>query len=139
MRKSPLFRSLHRPICPRLTGVQFLFMNLSRTFQTTVHRKGPMMKDTKVHTCAQDDLFRYTSGRWLINEEHQLKQRYVKFDINNLCSQAASLFGPETKCVQIVKLEGNFNKAFILTMDDGNEIIAKIPCPNAGIPIFQQV
>lgn len=34
--------------------------------------------------------------------------------------------------MHIVKLEGNFNKAFLLTMDDGNEVIAKIPCPNAG-------
>lgn len=57
MRKSPLFRSLHRPICPRLTGVQFLFMNLSRTFQTTVHRKGPMMKDTSLSI----HFFRFTT------------------------------------------------------------------------------
>lgn len=89
-----------------------------------------------VDTRDQDGLFRYTSGRWLINEEHQQKQRYVNFNISNLCSQAAALFGPGTKCVHIVKLEGNFNKAFLLTMDDGNEVIAKIPCPNAGTPLL---
>ncbi|KAJ5171227.1 uncharacterized protein N7500_004010 [Penicillium coprophilum] len=79
--------------------------------------------------CVQDGLFRYTSGRWLINEEHQLKKRYVKFNINNICSQVASLFGPGTEC-------GNFNKAFFLTMNDGNEVIVKIPCPNAGAPLL---
>ncbi|KAL4758252.1 uncharacterized protein BDW70DRAFT_152607 [Aspergillus foveolatus] len=115
MRKLPLFRSLHRPIHSRLA--------LSRDFQKTERRRGPMMSDTSL----------YTSGRWLINKEHQLKQRYVKFTIDNLCSQASSLFGPETKCVRIVKLEGNFNKAFLLTIDDGNEVIAKIPCANAGM------
>ncbi|RAL05584.1 phosphotransferase family protein [Aspergillus ibericus CBS 121593] len=82
----------------------------------------------------QGELFRYTSGRWLINEEHQLEQRFVKFDMESLCRQAVSLFSKATKCVCIVKLEGNFNKAFLLTMDDGNEVIAKIPCPNAGTP-----
>ncbi|PGH23787.1 hypothetical protein AJ80_02217 [Polytolypa hystricis UAMH7299] len=83
---------------------------------------------------AQDELFRYTSGRWLINEEQQLEQRFVKFNINSLCRKAASLFRDTTECVRIVKMEGNFNKAFLLTMDDGNEVIAKIPCPNAGAP-----
>jgi hypothetical protein len=31
------------------------------------------------------------------------------------------------KCV-----EGQFNKVFILTMDNGDEVVAKIPNPNAG-------
>lgn len=30
--------------------------------------------------------------------------------------------------------EGNFNKAFLLKMDDGKEVVAKLPNPNAGIP-----
>lgn len=34
------------------------------------------------------------------------------------------------KCV-----EGQFNKVFILTMDDGDEVVAKLPNPNAG-PAF---
>ncbi|GAQ35663.1 hypothetical protein AtubIFM54640_007903 [Aspergillus tubingensis] len=33
-------------------------------------------------------------------------------------------------------MEGNFSKAFLLTMDDGNEVIAKIPCPSAGPPVL---
>jgi hypothetical protein len=57
----------------------------------------------------------------------------VKFDIDNICPQATSLFGPETTCVRIIKLEGNFNKAFLITMSDGNEVIAKIPCANDGL------
>lgn len=31
------------------------------------------------------------------------------------------------KCV-----EGQFNKAFLMTMNDGTEVLAKIPNPNAG-------
>ncbi len=32
--------------------------------------------------------------------------------------------------------EGNFNQAFLLRMDDGQEVVAKIPNPNAGRPHF---
>lgn len=34
---------------------------------------------------------------------------------------------------QVLKCqEGLYNKAFILAMDDGSEILAKLPCPAAG-------
>ncbi|KAF2132436.1 phosphotransferase enzyme family protein [Dothidotthia symphoricarpi CBS 119687] len=40
-------------------------------------------------------------------------------------------------CVKIEKLpEGNFNKVFLLSMDDGQELIAKLPNPNAGLAHF---
>ena len=29
-----------------------------------------------------------------------------------------------------------FNKAFLLSMEDGREVVAKVPNPNAGIPHF---
>jgi hypothetical protein len=36
-------------------------------------------------------------------------------------------------CVIVEKLaEGMFNKVFLMTMDDGREVIAKVPNPNAG-------
>jgi hypothetical protein len=39
--------------------------------------------------------------------------------------------------VKVVKIsEGQFNKAFLLTMDDEREVIAKLPNPNAGLPHF---
>ncbi|EPS30223.1 hypothetical protein PDE_05173 [Penicillium oxalicum 114-2] len=81
-----------------------------------------------------EDLFRYTSGRWLVDEKAQQQLRYVKFDLENRCRLAAAQFDDSTECVRVVKLEGNFNKAFLLTMNDGNEIISNIPCPNAGPP-----
>jgi hypothetical protein len=30
--------------------------------------------------------------------------------------------------------EGNFNKVLLLSIDDGKEVVAKIPNPNAGLP-----
>jgi len=53
-----------------------------------------------------------------------------------LCRLAAIAIGSKS-CVQVVKVsEGQFNKVFLLTMDDGREVIAKLPNPNAGRPYF---
>ena len=39
--------------------------------------------------------------------------------------------------VKVLKcVEGQYNKAFLLTMDDGMEVFAKIPNPNAGPRFF---
>ena len=71
-----------------------------------------------------------------VREREQLTARYVKFDIRKLCRLAASTIGSES-CVQVMKIsEGQFNKVFLLTMDDGRGVIAKLPNPNAGRPRF---
>ncbi|KAM5441747.1 hypothetical protein MferCBS31731_003007 [Microsporum ferrugineum] len=112
-----------RSICPRILGCRW-----SSTFVQP--NKATTIKDTV--SIEPADLFNYTSGRWLINEEFQRARRYVAFNINRLCGRAASLFSNDTSVINVRKLEGNFNKALILTMDNGKEVIAKIPCPNAG-------
>jgi hypothetical protein len=83
-----------------------------------------------------DALHRFTSGRWLWGEREQLAARYLKFDMKKLFRLAASAIGSES-CVQIEKIsEGQYNKVFLLTMNDGREVIAKLPNPNAGRPHF---
>ncbi|OJJ37807.1 hypothetical protein ASPWEDRAFT_171269 [Aspergillus wentii DTO 134E9] len=81
-------------------------------------------------------LNRFTSGRWLWNERGQFACRYVKFDLSALLQLAASAVGSRS-CTHVLKIsEGQYNKVFQLTMDDGREIIAKLPNPNAGRPHF---
>lgn len=81
-------------------------------------------------------LNRFTSGRWLWNEQQQLACRYVEFDLSALLQLAASAVGSRS-CTQVLKiLEGQYNKVFEITMDDGRELIAKLPNPNAGRPHF---
>ncbi|KAJ5551863.1 hypothetical protein N7461_006561 [Penicillium sp. DV-2018c] len=61
-----------------------------------------------------EHFFRYTSGRWLWDEEQQLRD----------------------SCISITKLgEGGYNKVFRLIMNDGKTVLARIPNPNAG-PAF---
>jgi hypothetical protein len=81
-----------------------------------------------------EDFYRYTSGRWLWDEQSQLRDRYKRFSVSELKRIAAKSIGAQT-CVSISKLaEGGFNKVFRLVMDDGTVVIARIPNPNAGPP-----
>ncbi|OOF93890.1 hypothetical protein ASPCADRAFT_132231 [Aspergillus carbonarius ITEM 5010] len=73
------------------------------------------------------DFFSYTAGRYLYNENLRFQERYVEFNVEALRRIAASVVGSK-QVVQLRKLaEGGFNRVFILTMDDGLEVIAKIP------------
>ncbi|CDM36459.1 hypothetical protein DTO013E5_6890 [Penicillium roqueforti] len=81
-------------------------------------------------------MYHYTSGRWLWNEKEQLSRRYVKFNLAELVKIATRATGSKS-CVEVQKLpEGNFSKVFLLTMEDGKEVIAKLPNPNAGPQYF---
>ncbi|KAB8069135.1 hypothetical protein BDV29DRAFT_195102 [Aspergillus leporis] len=66
------------------------------------------------------ELYRYTGGRWLGDEERHLRNRYKRFNI------------PELKRIGAENIEGGFNKVFRLVMDNGVSVIARIPYPNVG-------
>ncbi|PGG95578.1 hypothetical protein AJ79_09968 [Helicocarpus griseus UAMH5409] len=81
-------------------------------------------------------MYNYTGGRWLWNESEQLSRRRVHFDMEELMQVVNRLLRP-AKCVDIEKLsEGNFNKTFVLTMDNRKQAVAKFPNPNAGRPHY---
>ncbi|PTU21356.1 hypothetical protein P175DRAFT_0500262 [Aspergillus ochraceoroseus IBT 24754] len=76
-----------------------------------------------------DPLFSYTSGRWLWDEAAQLRKRYQPFNVEELKETAARSVNAKF-CVKLTKLpEGSYNKAFLLTMDNELQVIAKIPNP----------
>lgn len=94
------------------------------------------------HTCSMSSsnkyvpFFNYTSGRWLWNERQQLKSRCRQFNVSNLRRVACQATG-STECISLESIgEGNYNKAFRLAMKDDQRIIAKIPHPNAGPPMY---
>lgn len=83
-----------------------------------------------------DDLFNYTRGRFICNEKHEMSQRHVRFDVNELARCAAEAVGAKA-CVNVLKYpDGMYNKSMLLTMDDGSQVVAKVPNPNAGLPHF---
>ncbi|KAF2496248.1 hypothetical protein BU16DRAFT_526753 [Lophium mytilinum] len=65
-----------------------------------------------------------------------MSQRRVRFNVNELARSAAEAIGAKS-CVSIEKYpDGMYNKAMLLTMDNGSQVVAKVPNPNAGIPHF---
>lgn len=61
-----------------------------------------------------------------------MEARYRRFDVHSLQQAACQAVGAN-KCISLEKIgEGNFNKAYLLEMEDGQKVIAKIPHPNAG-------
>ena len=83
-----------------------------------------------------EDFYRFTRARFVCNEDYEMSQRYIRYDVNQLARLAASAVGSKT-CVRIEKCpDGMHNKVLLLTMNDGIQVIAKVPNPNAGRPHF---
>ena len=83
-----------------------------------------------------EDYFRFTRGRFVSNKKHEISQRYVRFNLQELARLTAEAVGSKS-CVSIEKYpDGMYNKALLLTMDDGTQAVAKVPNPNAGRPHF---
>ncbi|KAH7397042.1 kinase-like domain-containing protein [Phaeosphaeria sp. MPI-PUGE-AT-0046c] len=80
------------------------------------------------------DLFNYTRGCFVCDNELERSQRQVRFNVNELARKAAEAVGAKT-CIKIAKYpDGMYNKSMLLTMDDGSRVVAKVPNPNAGRP-----
>lgn len=66
--------------------------------------------------------------------------RYVRFDMNELAKIAAKSIGHRhapLQCINVEKFpDGLFNKTFLFTMDDGSQVVGKVPNRNAGLPHY---
>lgn len=61
-----------------------------------------------------------------------MSQKCVHFNMNRLAQMAASSVDSRC-CVAIEKYpDGQYSKAFLMTMEDGKQVVAKVPDPNAG-------
>lgn len=76
--------------------------------------------------------YSYTSGRWLRLDEQQCQARHIAFDFKKLCDVAVACSAGARDIVQCVKVEGGFNRAFILQLDDGASLVARILFKIAG-------
>ncbi|CAA7260073.1 unnamed protein product [Cyclocybe aegerita] len=78
------------------------------------------------------NLFSFTKGRWLYNNDKQLAARHVPFNISALADIGVKA-AEARYCTSFEKLdEGLFNRAFLLRFDNDKELIARIPFPVAG-------
>ncbi|RDW93697.1 phosphotransferase family protein [Aspergillus mulundensis] len=94
------------------------------------------MGSSQINWNANDEFFKFTRGRFIVNEVENLRKREIRFDMNSLARVAADSVGA-ARCTAIKKYpDGMYNKAFLMSMDDGQEVVAKVPNPNAGVPHF---
>ncbi|CAG7982710.1 unnamed protein product [Penicillium nalgiovense] len=101
----------------------------------------PTERDSTYHSFrsdwnSNDEFFKFTHGRFVVEEAENLRRHEIKFDLNKLAQVAADSVGA-AQCISIKKYPDDmFNKSFLVTMVDGQEIVAKVPNPNAGVPHF---
>lgn len=82
------------------------------------------------------NFFHYTRGRFIRDEACEMAGRSISFNVDELAIVAASAVGAKA-CVKFEKYpDGMYNKVFGLTMDNGVQVVAKLPNPNAGRPHF---
>ncbi|KAL5371877.1 hypothetical protein DPSP01_013931 [Paraphaeosphaeria sporulosa] len=85
---------------------------------------------------SREELFKYTNGRFLVREKELCDQRYLKFDLDQLCDVAASAGSSKSPIRTIEKMEGGFSKALLMSKEDGTEVVAKLPFSIAGPPKY---
>ncbi|EGD93510.1 phosphotransferase [Trichophyton tonsurans CBS 112818] len=85
-----------------------------------------------------ESFHRYTGGRWLYNEDKQMADRSVRFNMTELVRAAAISQGCDiSSCIKVEKLpEGDYNKVFLISLHGGHQVVAKVPNKNAGLPFY---
>ena len=82
------------------------------------------------------EFHRYTRGRFVCDEALNMAKRYIDFNIHELQKVAAQATGSQS-CIAFEKLpEGLNGKALLMTMNDGAQVVAKLPNPCGGRPHF---
>lgn len=78
------------------------------------------------------DPYTYTTGRWLNRDNLERQSRYIKFDFAALCKRTVDLCPGASRVARYENKDGGFNRVFVMTMDDGTKIVAKLPTRIAG-------
>ncbi|TFY77349.1 hypothetical protein EWM64_g6662 [Hericium alpestre] len=89
---------------------------------------------------SSENLFNYSSGCWIINDNLRLAERRREFEVDELCRLAAQSVGRRPQDIDtFVKLaEGSFNRIFLITMHDGFQMVVRIPYP-ITVPKFYAI
>lgn len=109
--------------------VRILYSKLRRrTYSSSSRAKPPTLTSFNFGF----DPYEYTSGRWLRADAAQRNGRRVKFNFPALCQKAIRSAPGAREILGCSKVEGNFNRAFIIQLDNGSRVVAKVPFPVAG-------
>ncbi|KAF8177834.1 protein kinase subdomain-containing protein PKL/CAK/Fmp29 [Pholiota molesta] len=132
--KVPISLSMHRPP----SSLRSLQLSFSSPILTST--RWPPRRAFSIIAHSRNDLFDYTSGRWIINDALRHAERRLVFNVDGLRRLAAQSVGRSpSDIVDFAKLaEGGYNRTFLITMRDGFQMVARIPYP-ATVPKYYAV
>lgn len=122
---------LRKPV-PLLRGQRRTFHRPTFPSRTNLSQSCPFSWNA-IH-----DSYDYTRARFLVNENHEMATRRVRFNMSELRKRATESVGfSNDQCVNVERLpDGMFNKAFLFTMQDDTQVVGKVPNPKAGRPHY---
>lgn len=125
--------SLRRPRCPLFLLNPSSTTNPITTTASQPHsrRLSNMLDPKSLMEDLESELFNYTTGRFLVNDALRLRERRRVFDVPGLFRIIARALNCKTEeIVGFRKLgEGGFNRTFLITLDTGFQLVARIPYP----------
>ena len=80
------------------------------------------------------DPYSYTSGRLVHQDAIQHAARHIYFDLPALSQKAVIACPGANSVIECQKIEGGFNRSFILTMDNETKLVVRLPTRIAGPP-----
>jgi len=78
------------------------------------------------------DPYSYTGGHWLHQGEQRQRARRLEFNFDALLDVAVKHCEGACEVVACEKKEGGFNRVFIIELDNGAKVVAKVPMRYAG-------
>ncbi|TVY45435.1 Altered inheritance of mitochondria protein, mitochondrial [Lachnellula occidentalis] len=120
-----------RRFCTPALATQTTHPVLAATTSRKALHTAPSLEN-KEYPQDSTDPYLYTTGRWLNRDKLQREARYIKFDFPALCTKAVDACSGATKVIRYEKKEGGFNRAFVLYLDNGVRVVARVPFRIAG-------
>ena len=73
------------------------------------------------------DPYTYTQGRWLHRNDERQEARRLRFDFDDLLGLAIDRSPGATRVLSCDKKEGGFNRVFVIQLDNGKIVVARLP------------
>lgn len=80
-----------------------------------------------------EDPYAYANGHWLHRDKEQRQARQLDFNFSGLSQIALDAIKDATRIISYEK-EGGYNRVFNFKLDNGDQVVTKIPTLVAGAP-----
>ena len=78
------------------------------------------------------DPYTYTQGRWLHRNNERQEARRLSFNFDALLGLAIDRSPGATRVLSCDKKEGGFSRVFVIRLDNGKSVVARLPTKLAG-------